>query len=70
MATGGGATRSRCGRCGREHSKDAWRRLVPVARLGPDQVQPNVTPWPAGVVIEVRSCDSCGAAIARIVKAK
>lgn len=56
---------ARC-RCGARHGADAFARLPPVRRLDADELRDIVVRWPAGLVVDVRACDACGAEIARL----
>jgi hypothetical protein len=59
-----GALFSVVGRCRREHSPDAWERLVFIESIGAASVRGLVTTWPGQLSIEIRRCDSCSTLIA------
>ena len=59
---------SRACPCGAHHDGDAFRALPFVSRLDESALASIVVRWPAGAVVEVRACDGCGRAIARLQK--
>jgi hypothetical protein len=57
----------RCAGCSRGYAASAWRDLPQICTLDGADVAPFVVSWPAGCVVEVRACRSCGRPIARTV---
>jgi hypothetical protein len=55
----------RCSRCSRAWPLHAWRALPKQRTLTRADLTGYVSAWPADVVVEVRTCGGCGAAIAR-----
>jgi hypothetical protein len=53
-----------CSGCGATYGDAAWRSLAVSARIEAAEVRRLVSPWPDGMVIEVRHCGGCGRAIA------
>jgi hypothetical protein len=56
----------RCGGCGREYGIDAWRSLTAIRTMSQRELCPYVVAWPTGRSVEVRTCRTCGRAIARV----
>lgn len=59
----------RCPGCGRAYAAAAWRDLRQIRTLGGADVAPFVVSWPAGRVVEVRACGSCGRQMAAMIAA-
>ena len=55
----------RCAGCSRGYAASAWRELPQICTLGGADIAPFVVWWPAGRVVEVRACRSCGRPMAR-----
>ncbi len=53
-----------CGGCGVTYSEAAWQLLPLSARLEGAEVRRVLSPWPDGLLIEVRQCSACGRTIA------
>ena len=58
-----------CVSCKRAWTLEAWRALPPAVLLTAGDIQGYVVGWPAGSVVEVRSCEGCGRPIARRIHA-
>ncbi len=51
--------------CGRDYDASDWAGLPMTAHLAGQELARIVTPWPAHVVVEVRTC-RCGRPISRL----
>jgi hypothetical protein len=54
-----------CARCRSGYDGPSWDRLSVLARLGAVEVRSFLIGWPEDAFIEVRSCSTCGAHMAR-----
>ena len=53
-----------CASCGTTYGEAAWQSLPLSARIEGAEVRRVVSPWPDGLLIEVRRCSACGRTIA------
>lgn len=53
-----------CTHCGETHAEAIWHASPLVERLAASDVRRLVSRWPDGLVVEVRSCPSCGRSMA------
>ena len=60
--------RCRCGRCGADYEAATFASLSPVQTFAGDDLVEQVVHWPAGVVVDVRSCARCKTPIARLAR--
>ncbi len=56
---------SRC-KCGLRYDAEAFSSLAAVDVVEGEALAAIVVHWPAGVVVEVRACRSCGRALSRL----
>jgi hypothetical protein len=54
-----------CSTCGKRYRASAWTELPTVRILTWADMQEHVTAWPEEMVVAVRACSACGAAMAR-----
>ena len=56
----------RCGRCGARYESKAFSDLSAVRTFAGTDLEEQVTAWPTGTVVDVRSCARCRMPIARL----
>jgi hypothetical protein len=54
-----------CSTCGKRYRASAWTELPTLRILTLADMHEHVTAWPQEMVVAVRACSACGAAMAR-----
>ncbi len=59
--------RPRSCRCGARYCSATFAKLESVRQLAAEEIAVLVVAWPSDVVVDVRTCASCAAPIAKLV---
>jgi hypothetical protein len=54
--------------CGAKHDEAAFRTLQSVRVIDGEALRAIVSRWPEGTIVDVRRCNACGRALARLVR--